>query len=77
VFRNLVVGTALLVLFVGVAVASRPDTGTVLMLGAAALLAACAFSANRWANRRQREEAEASTQPRGTIAFTGWRNGGL
>jgi hypothetical protein len=27
--------------------------------------------ANRWVNRRQRDEAETSTQPRGTIPFTG------
>jgi Ni/Co efflux regulator RcnB len=75
VVRRLVVA-ALLTLFVAAAVALSPDTEAVLTLEAAVLLGTRVLVANRWANRRQREEAETSTQPRGTIPFSGWRNGG-
>jgi hypothetical protein len=74
VVRRLVV--AALLTLMAAAVALSPDTEAVLTLEAAVLLGTRVLVANRWANRRQREEAETSTQPRGTIPFSGWRNGG-
>jgi hypothetical protein len=74
---RLVVTTALLALLVLAAGALWPDVGAVLTLGAAVLLAAGVIAAKRWADRRRREDTEAGTQARGTIPFTGWRNGGL
>jgi hypothetical protein len=66
---KLVAGTASL----AAAVALWPDVGAVLTLGAVVLLAAGVIAANRWADRRRGE----ATDARGTIPFTGWRNGGL
>jgi hypothetical protein len=74
---KLVAGTTLLALLVIAAAVLWPDVGAVLTLGAAVLLAASVIAANRWADRRRREDTEAGTQARGTIPFTGWRNGGL
>jgi hypothetical protein len=74
---KLVAGTTLLALLVIAAAVLWPDVGAVLTLGAALLLAAGVIAANRWADRRRREDTEAGTQARGTIPFTGWRNGGL
>jgi drug/metabolite transporter (DMT)-like permease len=74
---KLVAGTTLLALLVIAAVVLWPDVGAVLALGAAVLLAASVIAANRWADRRRREDTEAGTKARGTIPLTGWRNGGL
>jgi hypothetical protein len=76
-WKLVVAETTLLALLVIAAVALWPDVGAVLTLGAAVLLAASVIAANRWADRRRREDTEAGTQARGTIPFTGWRNGGL
>jgi hypothetical protein len=74
---KLVAGTTLLALLVIAAVELWPDVGAVLTLGAAVLLTAGVIAANRWADRRRREDTDAGTQARGTIPFTGWRDGGL
>jgi hypothetical protein len=74
---KLVAGTTLLPLLVIAAVALWPDVGAVLTLGAAVLLAASVIAANRWADRRRREDTVAGTQARGTIPLTGWCNRGL
>jgi hypothetical protein len=76
VVRRLV-AVALLALFVAGTVLLWPDAGAILTLAAVAALGTGVIAANRWVNRRQRDEAETSTQPRGTIPFTGWRNGGV
>lgn len=74
---RLIVSTALLVLLVFAAVTLWPDVGAILAFGAVVLFATGVIAANRWADRRSRDEAEPGTEARGTIPFTvWWRNGG-
>jgi hypothetical protein len=56
-----------------------PDAGAILALAGVAGLGTGFIVVNRWVNRRQRDEAETSTRPRGNdpIHRMGWRDGGV
>ena len=73
--KYITLGAVLVLLLVG-AVLLWPDVEAILTLGAADLLAGGYVSAYTWSQRRRRRGEEASTEPRGTIPFTGWRSGG-